>query len=209
MKKLLFGNLIAVLAVASFTGCNDAAKNTNANRAVTNANTTVNANTANSNMSNMNSSNANMSNMNNAVSSVSDRFMTEAAQGGMMEIALGKLAATKAQNPEIKAFGQRMVVDHGKAGEELKALAAKKKVTLPTDMAGGAKETVERLSKLSGAQFDDEYVELMVDDHKGDLDAFEDQQGSDDADVKAFADKYTPIIKSHYDTIKAISDKMK
>ena len=169
-----------------------------------------NANMMNSNMLNSNMSNANMTNANNTADRSSvDKFLTETAQGGMMEVALGKIAATKAQSPEVKAFGQRMVTDHTKAGDEVKAIAAKKKITLPTEMAGGAKETIDRLSKLSGADFDKEYVKLMVDDHDEDLDAFKDQQDSDDADVKAFADKYTPIIKSHYDSIKAISDKMK
>jgi len=211
MYKLLGLITLTGLAVFSMTGCPGNAGNGNANtNRVMNSNMNsnmTNANAMNANMSNANA--ANSTNMNNAVSSTSDQFMTEAAQGGMMEIALGKLAATKSQNPEIKAFGQRMVADHGKAGEELKAIAAKKKITLPTEMAGGAKETADRLSKLSGAEFDKEYVKLMVDDHNEDLEAFEDQQDSTDADLKAFADKYTPIIKSHYDTIKAISDKMK
>ena len=165
---------------------------------------------SNANMMNSNMMNSNMSNMNNEVSSNADKFMTEAAQGGMMEVELGKLAASKAQNPEVKAFGQRMVVDHGKAGEDLKALAAKKNIKLPTELSGGMKETVDRLSKLSGAEFDKEYVKLMVDDHDEDLEAFQEQaDDAEDADVKAFAAKYAPVIKSHYDSIKAINDKMK
>lgn len=207
MTKLILGFLTLSLMFFGLAACGDNTANTNANR-VMNINST-NMNT-NANMTNANMSNANMSNMNNEVSSAADRFMTSAAQGGMMEVELGKLAASKAQNPEIKAFGQKMVVDHGKANDELKALAAKKNIELPKEMSGGHKETVDRLSKLSGAEFDKEYVKLMVDDHDADLEAFQAQaDDGEDADVKAFAAKYAPVIKGHYETIKKINDNMK
>ena len=197
----------AIGAAALITaGCPGNATNGNINsNRVTNAN--INSSISNANMMNSNVSN---SNLNREVSSGADQFMTEAAQGGMMEVELGKLAASKAQNPEVKAFGQRMVVDHGKAGDELKALAAKKNIKLPTELSGGMKETIDRLSKLSGAEFDKEYVKLMVADHDADVEAFQNQaDDAEDPDVKAFAAKYTPILKSHYETIKSISDKMK
>ena len=207
MFKLFTLTAAIGLSALFMTGCPGNATNGNMN-----SNRMMNSNMMNSNanMMNSNTMNSNMSNMNNEVSSNADKFMTEAAQGGMMEVELGKLAASKAQSPEVKAFGQRMVVDHGKAGEDLKALAAKKNIKLPTELSGGMKETVDRLSKLSGAEFDKEYVKLMVDDHDEDLEAFQDQaDDAEDADVKAFAAKYAPVIKSHYDSIKAINDKMK
>ena len=56
----------------------------------------------------------------------------KAAKGGMMEVAMGKLAEEHSQNPDVKSFGQRMQTDHGKANEELKSIASKKGVQLPT-----------------------------------------------------------------------------
>jgi putative membrane protein len=205
MAKLILTGLTLSLAFLGLAACGDNTANTNTNRI-------MNTNTANmnANMTNANLSNANMSNMNNEVSSAADQFMTTAAQDGMMEVELGKLAASKAQNPEIKAFGQKMVVDHGKANDELKALAAKKNIKLPTEISGGMKETVDRLSKLSGAEFDKEYVKLMVDAHDEDVEAFQTQaENAADADVKAFAQKTLPVLKSHYETIKKINDNMK
>jgi putative membrane protein len=205
MTKLILGFLTLSLMLFGLAACGDNTANTNTNR-VMNTNTT----NMNANMTNANMSNANMSNMNNEVSSAADQFMTSAAQGGMMEVELGKLAASKAQNPEIKAFGQKMVVDHGKANDELKALAAKKNIELPKEMSGGMKAEVERLSKLSGAEFDKEYVSMMVDAHDEDVEAFETQaESAADPDVKAFAQKTLPVLKSHYETIKKINDNMK
>ncbi len=136
-------------------------------------------------------------------------FMNDAAPGGMAEVELGKLAAQKAQNPEVKAFAQKMVEDHSKAGEELKALAAQKKVMLPADVLPTHKEVMAKLSKLSGADFDKEYVTAMVAAHEKDVAAFENvSKTAADADVKAFATKTLPTLKMHLEMIKGMADKM-
>jgi putative membrane protein len=136
-------------------------------------------------------------------------FMNDAAPGGMAEVELGKMAASKAQNAEVKAFGQKMVEDHTKAGEELKQLAAQKKVMLPPDVLPAHKQLMEKLSKLSGAEFDKEYVAAMVADHEKDVAAFENvSKTAADADVKAFATKTLPTLKMHLEMIKAMAGKM-
>jgi putative membrane protein len=137
-------------------------------------------------------------------------FMKEAAIGGLTEVELGKLASTKAVNAEVKKFGQMMVDDHSKANAELKALAAKKNITLPTEPDSSHKSTIDELKGESGANFDKEYVDEMVDDHEKDVAEFEKQaQNSPDPDVKAFAAKTLPTLKKHLDAIKAIEAKMK
>ena len=136
-------------------------------------------------------------------------FMNDAAPGGMAEVELGKMAASKAQNAEVKAFGQKMVEDHSKAGEELKQLAAQKKVMLPPDVLPAHKQLMEKLSKLSGADFDKEYVAAMVEAHEKDVAAFENvSKTAADADVKAFATKTLPTLKMHLEMIKAMAGKM-
>ena len=138
-----------------------------------------------------------------------ETFMKNAAQGGQAEVDLGKLASTKAKDPEVKKFGQMMVTDHTAAGTELKALAGKKNITLPADI-GSHKSTVDKLSGLSGGDFDKAYVDDMLDDHEADVAEFEKQaNNSADADVKAFAAKTLPTLKKHLDAIRAIKAKMK
>src|ERR1051326_6505759 len=78
-------------------------------------------------------------------------FVTKAAEGGMAEVQLGKLAVEKASSDEVKKFGQRMVDDHGKANDELKSLAQQKNITIPSDLDAKDKALRDRLSKLSGA----------------------------------------------------------
>jgi putative membrane protein len=136
-------------------------------------------------------------------------FVIDAAPSGMGEIELGKLAASKAQSAEVKAFGQKMVEDHSKAIEDVKMLMVQKKVLLPSDMMPTHIETMNNLSKLSGADFDKEYVKAMVQAHEKDVAAYENvSKTAADADVKAFAAKRLPTLKTHLETIKGMADKM-
>lgn len=135
-----------------------------------------------------------------ACSSAKDsaKFANEAAQGGLAEVELGRLAAQKAADPAVREFGQRMVADHSKASAELKAIAVRKGMQLPNDMNSDQKSEMDKLSKLSGAEFDKEYISAMVKDHEDDVKAFETQsKEGNDADVKAFAAKTLPTLQDH------------
>ncbi|GAB3927119.1 DUF4142 domain-containing protein [Larkinella terrae] len=137
-------------------------------------------------------------------------FAVKAASGGMMEVELGKLAEQKAQSKSVKDFGAMMVADHSKANEEFKTLAASKNISIPATLSEEHQKHVDDLSKLSGAEFDKEYVKLMVDDHKEDIDLFKDASfNAKDPDVKAFAGKTLPTLQKHYEAISAIKDGMK
>jgi putative membrane protein len=207
MKNILTLSAIFAGSVA-LAACGGATNNTNVN-VHTNSNGSTMGNGVNT-VSNTASSAVNTV-ANTAASMTTpspDDFMKNAADGGMAEVEMGKLATKNAQDPEVKKFGQMMVDDHTKANTELKALAAKKNVTLPTDM-GSYKGDVDDLSKLKGADFDKEYVDHMVDDHEDDVAAFEKQANNGtDPDVKAFAAKTLPVLRKHLDAIKAIQAKM-
>jgi putative membrane protein len=126
------------------------------------------------------------------------KFIEEAAQGGMAEVQLGQLAAQKAQSDQVKQFGQKMVDEHGKANDQLKQLASSKGLNLPTELDGKHKREMERLSKLSGADFDREYMKHMVSDHKKDVKDFKKEaKSAKDADLKSFASSTTPTLEQH------------
>src|ERR1700704_562408 len=77
------------------------------------------------------------------------RFVKEAATGGLAEVELGKLAAEKGSNEQVKAFGQRMATDHGAANDDLKSLASTKQIPVNSALDTKHKATYDRLSKLS------------------------------------------------------------
>lgn len=136
-------------------------------------------------------------------------FATDAAQGGMAEVAMGRLAAQRAADPAVKAFGQRMVADHSKANEELKSLAARKGLRLPPEMNSDQKSELDKLSKLSGAEFDKEYMSTMLSDHQTDVKEFEAQsKDGNDADIKSFAGKTLPTLQQHLEMARNAAQKV-
>ena len=134
-------------------------------------------------------------------SSLSDKdktFMKKAAKGGMMEVAMGQIAEQKGQSEDVKSFGKRMVTDHTKANDQLKSIASKKGVQLPTK---------EHTTKWTS---DKAYIDMMVKDHEKDLAEFKEEASSgSDADVKKFADDTAKVIQEHLDLVKEIQGKLK
>ncbi len=143
-----------------------------------------------------------------ALSSHDKTFMKSAAQGGMAEVQLGQLAAQNAADPDVKAFGQRMVDDHTKANDKLKQVAAGMSYTLPTDVKASDKAEAARLSKMTGAAFDRAYVGYMVKDHKTDVAEFKKEAQSGTGDVKTFASDTLPTLQEHLKMAQDLQSKM-
>jgi putative membrane protein len=134
-----------------------------------------------------------------------ERFLKNAAQGGMAEAQLGELGKSKATKQSVKEFAAMMAADHGKANQELKSLASQKGVELPGDVEIGQKMAREKLDRLSGAEFDKEFVQQMIKDHKKTIDLFEDaSKDAKDSDVKSFADKTLPTLRGHLQQAEAL-----
>ena len=124
--------------------------------------------------------------------------MKKAARGGMMEVAMGRMAEQKGQSDDVKSFGKRMVTDHGKANDELKKIAAQKNVKLP------AKEPTVSWSS------DKAYIDMMVKDHEKDLAEFKEEANSGrDPDVKKFAEDTAKVVEEHLDLAKQTQSKVK
>ncbi|NCD71949.1 DUF4142 domain-containing protein [Mucilaginibacter agri] len=145
-----------------------------------------------------------------AVDQSDAKFATDAAVGGMAEVALGKLALEKSTNPSVKEFATMMVSDHGKANEKLMALAKTKNITLPMAVDEDHQKKMDELSKKTGSDFDKAYVDAMVDGHKKTLDLMNGEaKDGKDAELKAFATETAPIVKAHLDAINKIHDGLK
>jgi putative membrane protein len=131
--------------------------------------------------------------------SVKDKtFMKKAAKGGMMEVAMGKLAEQNGQSEDVKSFGKRMVTDHSKANDELKSLASQKGVQLPS------KEPTLKWSS------DKTYIDMMVKDHEKDLAEFQQEaKTGSDPEVKKFAEDTAKVVQEHLDLAKETQSKLK
>jgi putative membrane protein len=131
--------------------------------------------------------------------SASDRdFMNKAAQGNLMEVQAGKLAAQRALDPAIKSFADKMVSDHSAANDTLKSLADSKQMPLADSVSPEEHDSLGKLEGLNGTEFDKAYSQMMVKDHTTDVSEFEKAlKKAKDPDVKAYAEQTLPTLRHH------------
>jgi putative membrane protein len=137
-------------------------------------------------------------------------FTKQAAEGGMAEVAKGKLAAEKGSHDAVKQFGQKMVDDHTKAGDELKSIASGKSINLPGETTKTPQQALlAKLEKLEGAAFDRAYVDDQIRDHEKTIALFErEAKTGKDAELKAFAEKTLPTLKEHLSMVRDLKTKL-
>jgi putative membrane protein len=144
------------------------------------------------------------------VAEADQEFVVKAASGGLMEVQLGQMVADKATDPAVKEFAQTMVKDHGQVNSELKALAAQKNITIPSTPGEDHLEDINKLTDKKGRELERDYMKLMVEDHKDDVEKFE-KAANDckDPEIKAFAARHVAHLKSHLASAQTIHDRIK
>jgi len=135
------------------------------------------------------------------------QFAVKAAQGSLAEVQLGRLAAQKSQSETVRAFGQRMATDHAECKAKLKKIAAQENISLREDLDQDAKQSYEKLSKLSGRNFDRAYAQDMVKDHKKGVAEFQKEAsaGRNEA-IRTFATDTLPTLQDHLKQARELKD---
>ncbi len=127
------------------------------------------------------------------------------AQDGMTEVRLGKLAESKASDPEVKKLASLMVTEHSAANEQLKELAAGVGLILPPDINNEQKALIDSLSELSGSDFDKRYVEVLMDAHMHAITVFETEVKEGSGSLKDWAKNVLRTIKRHHHAAMSLS----
>jgi putative membrane protein len=124
-------------------------------------------------------------------------FVNQAAVINMAEVELGKMAQSKASNQEVKTFAKRMVEDHQKAGKELQQIVQQEKGKMPKELDQQHKDLKDKLSKLSGTEFDKQYMEAMHSGHQKAVSLFESESKSESA-IGKWAGTTLATLKEHH-----------
>jgi putative membrane protein len=133
-------------------------------------------------------------------------FVAKVSQGGMYEVAAGKLATTKASAPDVRDFAVAEVHDHVLVGDGLKSVAAAEGITFAATLNADFTAKLNHLSGLSGAAFDAAYMSDMATLHDGDGAAFAKEAGDGgSAAFRAFGAQTSLIVKRHIGAIHAAS----
>jgi putative membrane protein len=134
-----------------------------------------------------------------ALSATDSRFVGHAAEDGLFEVEVARLAAAKASSADVKAFAEMLVADHASANEKLRQIATGHNFALPAALPDARRKEIEQLGKLSGADFDRRFVQTVgIHDHHEDIAAFETaSKAAASEDVKNFALSTLPTLKKH------------
>ena len=138
-------------------------------------------------------------------------FVEKAGRGGLAEVEMGQLGEQKATNGQVKDFAKRMVTDHTQANGELAALTKGKGVQIPSSQSADHKAMMDKFRQQhAGKDFDRDYIEQMVDDHKEDIELFETaaDDASLDSDLRGYAKKTLPTLRDHLKQAQTIQSKL-
>ena len=141
---------------------------------------------------------------NSAVNSVDSAFVTDAIKGDNGEVAIGNLAVTKAASQQAKDFGRMLARDHGEHKQKLVALASSAGIASTEEATDEAKNNLETLKRLKGAEFDKEFKRMMVEDHTKDIAKYEKQASSGDPETSALAKETLPTLRKHLAAAKSL-----
>jgi putative membrane protein len=134
-------------------------------------------------------------------------FVEDMIEDGMAEITLGQLAQQRASNPQVREFGDMMVRDHQKTGDELKQISSRHNLQLDTTLDDDHNDLRERLSKLSGAEFDREYINAMVEEHQEAVDDVREKaENADNVELKQWAAQTLPTLQSHLEQARQLKN---
>lgn len=133
-------------------------------------------------------------------------FVKKAAEGGMAEVQLGKLAEQKSDSPDVKSFAQKMVNDHLQLNDQMQPIAQQMGVSSPKEISKKDKKEIAKLENLSGQQFDEAYIKYMVKDHKKDLSEFQNEASrTQNTQLKMAAEHGAQVIQGHLQHIEQIA----
>ena len=138
-------------------------------------------------------------------------FVTKASSANVAEVTAHKSAQTHAMGADVKMHAKHMLNDHEKLGSEMKALAAKKNLTISNDPPADKKQMIDDMNaNKKGKDWDRAYIDAQVADHQEAISLFEAGSSSvKDPDLKALIDKTLPTLRDHLQMIKDVQSKMK
>ncbi len=128
-------------------------------------------------------------------------FVKDASTLNQKEIEFGRLGQRQASNDRVREFAQKLIDDHTKAQDELTTLARTKNVQIASQLPQEHRQMVDKMNQMQGAEFDREFIKHMIQGHERAIQQFDQQSRTgEDAQLKAFAQRQLPILRSHLQT---------
>lgn len=132
------------------------------------------------------------------LSDIEQRFIQQAVQAGLYEVAVAALAADRAQSEDTKRMASMLLSDHRSANDKLQQLA-NGRMSIPSNIPADKQAMIDKLSQAQGAAFDKQFLETVgIQDHQKDIQLFESvQKDVQDPELKLFVQNTLPTLKQH------------
>lgn len=138
------------------------------------------------------------------------QFVVDVVTSNYGEVKLAQLAQQKSSNKELKEVAKMLETDHTAVLNDLKSMASKKGITVPTEESGVAKDKLKDLSDDKPSEFDKEWCETLMDNHKNSISKFENAANdATDPDLKNFVNTVLPKLRTHHDKLMECHKKLK
>jgi putative membrane protein len=133
----------------------------------------------------------------------SQAFLKRAIEGNYAEIQMGQLAQQNGESEGVKKFGQTLSDDHSAANQKAMDVAKSMGITLPSGPNAKQKADYDKMSKLTGSQFDREFATHMIADHQKDIAEYKKEANQSDA-AADYVKGQIDVLQSHLDTAKSL-----
>jgi putative membrane protein len=134
------------------------------------------------------------------------QFVSQVAAENLLEVRLAQSAQQRATNPSVKQFAQRMVIDHTSMQKQWMDAAKKNGIDFKAEMSARHVQQAEQLRSLTGAAFDQAYMNLMVQNHQENVSTFQAQRNAaHSTDFRQLIDMGLPMLQGHLSSAQQIS----
>jgi putative membrane protein len=185
LKNVLFHTFLMVATLFSLSSCSDTASEEAAKKGEAAKRTYVATNMA---------TTLAMNKENDA------QFLIAATKMDLENIKLGQLAQKNSLTTDIKVLGKMLAAAHAKSLDEIKTLALKKAMTIPTATSDTAQAVYKKLNAKLRFEFDKDYCDLVVNAHNNSIIEYEKiSKNSTDSDIKEWATTSLVVLRTHLD----------
>jgi len=143
------------------------------------------------------------------MSKADQEFVNQAAEANMADIKLGELGVKKGSTADVRRMAQMIIDDHKKVGDKLQSIATRENVSLPTQANAEQRATYDRLSAMSGTEFDRAFLDELKTSHDQAISLFQkESQSGSDPQLKSFAQSTLPSLRHHQQMVNRQVNKM-
>jgi putative membrane protein len=136
--------------------------------------------------------------------SADQHFLTEAIQGDLAEVNMGKLAQQKGQSDRVKQFGQMLEQDHSEHLQKAQQIASQSGLQAPSEPTAMQQSTYQKLNSMPADKFDAAFARDMVRDHEKDIGKYR-KEANSGSDLADFAKQTVPVLEKHLQSAEALT----